>query len=50
MHMMMLGLKQPLVEGQAIPLTFVFKGAGKIEVMAPVAKVGAIRSSDPPRP
>jgi copper(I)-binding protein len=50
MHMMMLGLKQPLIEGQAVPLTFVFKNAGKIDVMAPVAKVGATRSSDPPRP
>jgi copper(I)-binding protein len=41
-HMMLVGLKQPLKEGQLLPLTLEFEKAGKIDVQAPIAKVGAI--------
>jgi copper(I)-binding protein len=41
MHIMMVGLKQPLKEGQSFPLTLTFEKAGKMDVTVPVAKVGA---------
>ena len=46
MHIMMVGLKQPLKEGQTLPLTMSFEKAGKVEVTVPVAKVGAMRPGD----
>ena len=46
MHMMMVGLKQPLKEGETFPLTLVFEKAGKINVTVSVAKVGAMQSGD----
>jgi periplasmic copper chaperone A len=42
MHVMMIGLKQPLKEGQTFPLTLDFEKAGKVDVMVSVAKVGAM--------
>ncbi len=49
MHIMVVGLKQPLKEGQTFPLTLTFEKAGKVDVTVPVAKVGAMRggSMDP---
>jgi hypothetical protein len=41
MHIMVVGLKEPLKEGQSFPMTMTFEKAGKIDVMVPVAKVGA---------
>lgn len=46
MHMMMVGLKQPLKEGETFPLTLTFEKAGKIDVTVSVAKVGAMQSGD----
>lgn len=46
MHMMMLRLKQPLVEGQTFPLTLDFEKAGKVDVMVPVARAGAMERGD----
>jgi len=43
MHIMMVGLKQPLKEGQSFPMTLTFEKAGKMDVTVPVAKVGAMR-------
>jgi copper(I)-binding protein len=41
-HAMLEGLKQPLKEGQTLPLTLEFEHAGKIELQVPIAKVGAM--------
>lgn len=46
MHMMMVGLKQPLKKGETFPLTLTFEKAGKIDVTVSVAKVGAMHSGD----
>jgi copper(I)-binding protein len=46
MHMMIVGLKQPLIEGQAFPLTLHFENAGNIEVTVPIEKVGAMQHED----
>jgi copper(I)-binding protein len=45
-HIMVVGLKQPLKEGQTFPLTLNFEKAGKEDVIVSVAKVGATRPSD----
>ena len=49
LHIMVVGLKQPLKEGQAFPLTLTFEKAGRVDVTVPVAKVGAMQggSMDP---
>jgi copper(I)-binding protein len=41
-HMMLMGLKQPLSEGQTFPLTLTFEKAGVIEATVAVGKIGAI--------
>jgi len=46
MHMMMVGLKQPLKEGQAFPLTLHFEHVGDVEISVPVSKVGAMGQHD----
>lgn len=46
MHVMLVGLKQPLKEGQTFPLTLTFAKAGKVDVTVPVAKIGAMRPAD----
>ena len=43
MHMMMVGLRQPLKEGQTLPLTLQFEKAGSIPVTASIGKVGAMK-------
>ena len=43
LHIMVVGLKQPLKEGQTFPLTLTFEKAGKIDVMVPIEKVGAMQ-------
>lgn len=40
-HAMMVGLKQPLREGQSFLLTLEFAKAGKIVVVVPIEKIGA---------
>src|SRR5713226_8489594 len=42
-HIMVVGLKQPLKEGQTFPLTLNFEKAGKEDVVVSVAKVGAMQ-------
>ena len=46
MHMMMVGLKQPLKEGQTIPLVLRFEKAGNVDVTVSVAKIGAMQPGD----
>ncbi|MFH1344100.1 MAG: copper chaperone PCu(A)C [Pseudomonadota bacterium] len=46
LHAMLVGLKQPLKQGQTIPLTFEFEKGGKVDVAASVAKVGAMHGGD----
>ncbi|MGH6714452.1 MAG: copper chaperone PCu(A)C [Bradyrhizobium sp.] len=46
LHIMLVGLKQPLKEGQAFPMTLTFEKAGKIDLMVPIAKVGAMQGGD----
>lgn len=43
-HMMMLGLTQPLREGQTFPLTLTFEKAHIAEVTVRIGKVGAMES------
>lgn len=43
MHIMLVGLKQPLKEGQTFPLALTFAKAGEVDVTVPVAKVGAMQ-------
>jgi len=45
-HFMLTGLKGPLKEGQTVPLTLTFDHAGKQEVSALVAKVGAMHPDE----
>jgi copper(I)-binding protein len=46
MHMMIVGLRQPLKEGQTFPVTLQFEKAGKIDVTVPIGKVGAMQHED----
>jgi periplasmic copper chaperone A len=41
-HIMLIGLKAPLKRGQSVPLTLTFAHAGRQDVVASVAKVGAM--------
>jgi len=41
LHLMLAGLKHPLVQGQTLPLTLTFERAGDIEVDAAIDSVGA---------
>ncbi|MGI8526215.1 MAG: copper chaperone PCu(A)C [Pseudolabrys sp.] len=41
MHMMFVGLKQPLTQGQTFKVTLEFEKAGKVEVDYPIAGIGA---------
>ena len=41
-HLMIMGLKQPLVEGDTFPVTLIFEHAGKIEVTFATAAAGAL--------
>lgn len=40
-HIMMIGLKQALKEGDSVPLTLTFEQAGKVTLQVPVQKAGA---------
>jgi periplasmic copper chaperone A len=40
-HLMLVGLKQPLLAGQSIPLTLTFVAAGSIETQISVRKLGS---------
>ncbi|MFO0996896.1 MAG: copper chaperone PCu(A)C [Alphaproteobacteria bacterium] len=41
LHIMLMGLKQPLTEGFGIPMTLVFEKAGEVHIDAMVQKAGA---------
>lgn len=43
-HIMLLGLAQPLVEGQQIPVSFTFAHAGRIEATAIIGSIAASES------
>lgn len=45
MHLMMMGLKEPLKQGEKVPLTLVFEKAGKIDVELAVVAMGATPSA-----
>ena len=38
LHVMLMGLKAPLVKGESFPLTLVFEKAGRIEVEVPIGE------------
>jgi len=40
-HLMLIGVKQQIKEGQPVPLTLVFKRAGAVRVLAIAASMGA---------
>lgn len=46
MHEMIIGLKQPLTQGQTFPLILRFENAGNIDVTVPIEGVGAMRLDD----
>lgn len=48
MHIMLVGLKQPLKQGDTFPITLTFEKAGKRELAVPVAGVGAMHGGDMP--
>jgi copper(I)-binding protein len=41
LHLMLMGLKKPLVEGEAIQLKLTFENAGDLSITVPVASVAA---------
>jgi hypothetical protein len=45
-HVMLIGVKEPLREGQMLPLTLDFETAGKVQVNIPIGKPGAMSSDD----
>jgi periplasmic copper chaperone A len=42
-HVMLIGLKKPLIAGEKIPLTLTFEKAGNISVTVPVQAMGAMQ-------
>ena len=46
MHVMIVGLKQPLTRGQTFSLILKFEKAGSIDVTVPIEGVGAMRHDD----
>ena len=50
-HVMLMDLKQPLIEGSSFPITLTFEKAGKVQVTAKIAGIGAMdRSLPSPKP
>jgi copper(I)-binding protein len=47
LHIMLMGLKQPLVEGEEVPLTLVFEKTGRVDLPLKVEAAGAMHSSPP---
>jgi periplasmic copper chaperone A len=43
-HVMLTGLKKPLVAGQTLPLTLTFAKAGTISITVPIQAIGATQS------
>lgn len=42
LHVMLIGLKAPLMEGESFPLTLTFEKTGSFTVQVPIKKVGAM--------
>ena len=40
-HLMFIGLEKPFVEGEELPVTLTFAGAGSVDVVLPVAAMGS---------
>ena len=47
-HIMLVGLKAPLVAGQTVTLTLTFEKAGKVDATATIEKVGSMGPKDMP--
>jgi periplasmic copper chaperone A len=45
-HIMLFGLKQPLIEGQKLPVTLIFAKAGKLEAKSTIAGIAATESPE----
>jgi copper(I)-binding protein len=45
-HVMLMGLKQPLKEGESFPLILTFEKAGDVQVTVKVEKAGATGAMD----
>lgn len=45
-HVMLMGLREPLVEGDAFPLTLIFENAGPVEVMVTVRSIDFMEQDD----
>ena len=45
-HVMLMGLHQPLKEGQSFPVTLIFEKAGKVTVDVKVGKAGAMKPDE----
>jgi copper(I)-binding protein len=45
-HLMLIGLKKPLKEGDTIPLSLTFEHSGTQQVAVSVAKIGAMHAGD----
>jgi copper(I)-binding protein len=43
-HVMLIGLKKPLIAGQTLPLTLTFAKAGNISITVPIRAIGATQS------
>ncbi|WDR02226.1 copper chaperone PCu(A)C [Devosia algicola] len=46
LHLMFIGLAQPFVEGETVPVTLTFATAGSIDLVLPVLSVAATGSAD----
>lgn len=46
LHIMLMGLKRPLKEGEMLPITLTFEKAGSVDVMFMVKKVGSMGGMD----
>jgi len=47
-HVMLMDLKQPLVEGQSFPITLSFEKSGPVQVTAKIGGIGAMDGGLPP--
>jgi copper(I)-binding protein len=47
LHLMMMGLKAPLVEGETVPVTLTFATAGTVEI---ALVVGSVNAKEPEHP
>ena len=50
LHIMLMGVKAPLRQGETFPLTLTFEGAGRREVSATVGAVAAMKAPAAPAP